>query len=197
MINTTMKSFKEYLSESKKLYSFKVKVAGNLPENFQENLKKCLERYEIKVLEKMTTPVQESPLDFPELVNKEVHIYDLVVEYPITAPEVATFVKEIGVNEECFRVRNSSEPTEYEQAIRDEIINPDGLLNDSQYDEAGKVEHKNYFGDDFNAGFLKELAQASKARKKEGKSECGLSEYELPKAKQDKAGAASAIGSKK
>ena len=34
-----MKTFKEYLAESKKVYSFKVKVAGELPEKFQETLK--------------------------------------------------------------------------------------------------------------------------------------------------------------
>jgi L-2-hydroxyglutarate oxidase LhgO len=33
-----MKTFKEYLTESKKVYSFKVKVAGELPEKFQEGL---------------------------------------------------------------------------------------------------------------------------------------------------------------
>ena len=31
-----MKPFKEYLAESKKVYNFKVKVAGELPESFQD-----------------------------------------------------------------------------------------------------------------------------------------------------------------
>jgi hypothetical protein len=39
-----MKPFKEYLAESKKVYNFKVKVAGELPESFQENLKTALDR---------------------------------------------------------------------------------------------------------------------------------------------------------
>jgi hypothetical protein len=30
-----MKTFKEYLAEGKKVYDFKIKVAGELPENFQ------------------------------------------------------------------------------------------------------------------------------------------------------------------
>jgi hypothetical protein len=197
MINTTMKSFKQYLTEHKKLYSFKVKVAGTLPENFQEQLGRLLEKYEVKVLTKMTTPVQESPLDFPQLINREVHIYDLALEYPITAPEVATFVRMLGVTEDVFRVRNSSEPIEYEQAIRDEILNPDGLLNDSLYGEAPQVEHKNYFGNEFNTGFLKELADTAGKIRKENKSGCRMSEYKLPEPKQDKAGMSSAIGSKK
>ena len=39
-----MKTLKDYLSESKKAYSFKIKVAGELPENFQDTLKKSLEK---------------------------------------------------------------------------------------------------------------------------------------------------------
>ena len=33
-----MKTFKEYLVENKKIYSFKIKVAGDVPEKFQEAL---------------------------------------------------------------------------------------------------------------------------------------------------------------
>ena len=194
MINTTMKSFRAYLSESKKVYSFKVKVAGDLPEGFQESLKKSVEKYQVVALEKMTTPVQETPLDFPQLSNREVTIFDLVLEYPVTAPEISKMVLECGVQEECFRVRNSAEPTEYEQLIKDEILNPDGLLNDSQYEEAGEIKPRDYFGDDFNKSFLKDLSKTAKARKKEGE---GLSEYSLPKSKQDKAGNLSPVGSKK
>jgi len=38
-----MKTFKEYLTESKKVYSFKIKVAGEVPEKFEENLKSRLD----------------------------------------------------------------------------------------------------------------------------------------------------------
>ena len=191
-----MKTLKEYLSESKKVYSFKVKVAGDIPENFQESLKNSLEKYQIVTLEKMTTPVQESPMDFPELANKEVTIYDLVVEYPITAPEITNFVKDMGLSEECFRVRGSSEPSEYEQLGLDD---PSGsaLLSDPYYKESTAVKHKDYFGADFNKNFLKELAKASKERNKELGIDKAKPDVlgEAPNAKTDKAGAKSAIGS--
>lgn len=180
MINTIMKTFKEYLSESKKVYGFKIKIAGDLPENFQDDLKKSMEKYQIATLEKITTPIQESPIDFPELSNREVHIFDLAVEYPITAPEIVNIVKEIGVMEECLRVRGSGEPSEYETKLVD-----DG--------HPEKIKHKDYFGDDFNKSFLKDLEKTVKERTKEGK---GLQEYEIPKAKQDKMGITSPVGSR-
>jgi len=193
-----MKTLKEYLAENKKVYSFKVKVAGELPEGFQESLKKSLEKYQIVTLEKMTTPVQESPMDFPELVNKEVTIYDLVVEYPITAPEISNFVKDMGLSEECFRVRGSGEPSEYEQLGIDDDPSGSALLNDPYYKESAKVNHKDYFGADFNKNFLKELAKTAKERDKElGKDKAKPDVLgEAPQVKTDKAGAKSAVGSK-
>jgi hypothetical protein len=189
-----MKPFKEYLAESKKVYNFKVKVAGELPESFQENLKTALDRCKCIKLEKIkTTPIQALPLDFPTMKNCEVTVFEVICEYPITAPEIYIDVKALGLDEERFRVRGGSEPSEEEQTTQNEIINPDGLLTDSNYKEAVNVKHKDYFGDDFNKGFLKDLEKTSKQKKKE---QTGPTEYKLPKGKTDKFGLKSAMGSK-
>lgn len=197
MINITMKTFKEYLAESKKVYSFKVKIAGDLPENFQENLNRCLERYKIITLEKMTTPIQESPLDFPELHNKEVNIYDLAVEYPITAPELIAHIKECGIMEDCMRVRGSGEPSEIDKILASGGDAAEALLNDPFYKKDPKIEHKDYFGDGFNKNFLKDLAKTAKERNKElgnNKKDPNVLES-APKETNNKVGLKSAIGS--
>jgi len=191
-----MKTFREYLAESKKVYSFKIKVAGDLPEKFQENLKNNLEKHKIVTFEEMSTPVQENPLDFPELSNKPVTIFDLVVEYPITAPEITAMIKEQDLSEECFRVRGSSEPSEYDHMLTAEE-NGVALLTDPYYKESQNVKHKDYFGDGFNKDFLKELASAAKERRKELNQDKGDPDVlgSAPKVKTDKEGAKSAIGS--
>ena len=189
-----MKTLKEYLAESKKVYSFKIKVAGDLPESFQENLKQSLERCKVIKLEKIkSTPIQALPLDFPTMKNVEVHMFEVMCEYPITAPEISSDLKAMGLREECYRVRNSMEPSEQDQVTRNEILNPDGLLNDASYKEGINVKHKEYFGDDFNKSFLKDLEKSAKQRKKD---QNGPTEYKLPKAKEDKMGLKSAVGSK-
>jgi hypothetical protein len=188
-----MKTLKEYLAESKKVYSFKIKVAGDLPEKFQENLKVKLDRCKVMTLEKLaTTPVQKLPLDFPTLENKEVTVFEVICEYPITGPEIVSDIRDMGLAEECFRVRGSGEPTELDQLIVDNEPSGEALLNDSQYKETTAVKHKEYFGDDFNKSFLKDLEKSAKARKKDGMQ----AEYKLPKTKTDKAGASSPIGAK-
>jgi len=175
-----MKTFKEYLAESKKVYDFKIKVAGELPEKFQENLKEKLGRCGVKTFEKVTTtPIQALPLDFPDHPNCEVTIFEVICEYPVTSPEIANDIKTMGIPESCFRVRGSNEPTESEQVLA--AVEPSGkaLLDDAQYKEADKVKVKDYFGDDFNKGFLKDLEKTSKAIKKDK----GIGEYKLPKTK--------------
>ena len=68
-----MKTYTQYLSEAKKTYSFKVKVAGDLPESFADDLKARLDNRGIMQFEQMkTTPVTEVPHDFPTLKNMEV-----------------------------------------------------------------------------------------------------------------------------
>jgi hypothetical protein len=188
-----MKTFKEYLTESKKVYSFKIKIAGELPENFEKNCKERLDSCKVASFSKVTeTPIQALPLDFPDHPNTEVTVFEVVCEYPITAPEIASHLKETGIPESCFRVRGSNEPTEQEQVLAQAEPTGEALLDDTEYKEAGKIKHKDYFGDDFNKSFLKDLAKTAKQQKKEGTN----SEYKLPKQKQDKEGAKSAMGSK-
>ena len=55
-----MKAFKEYLTESKKTYKFKVRVAGDLPENFADKLDRSLTKFEvISVSTGKKTPITE------------------------------------------------------------------------------------------------------------------------------------------
>lgn len=188
-----MKTFKEYLTEGKKVYSFKVKVAGEVPEKFQEGLKTRLGRCGAITVNKVaSSPIQESPLDFPELKNMEVTVFEVTCEYPVTGPEIATDVKCMGLDEACFRVRGSNEPTEQEQVLATAEPTGDAVLDETDMDKGNtKIKHKDYFGDEFNKGFLKDLSKAAKDRKKDGVNV----EYKLPKGKLDKAGAKSAIGS--
>ncbi len=184
-----MKTFKEYLAESKKAYPFRVKVAGDLPEGFEKKLKECLGAANPTVIEKSKTPIQAVPLDFPELSNLEVHTFEVICEYPITAPELSEHVKCL-VPESHFRVRNGGNPAEAEHAGFDLEPSGEAILEEPVM-STEKIKAKDYFGDDFNKGFLKDLAKAAKERKKEGVG----AEYKLPKAKTDKAGAKSALGS--
>ena len=63
-----MKRFAEYLTESKKTYNFKVRVAGELPENFADDMERALTKYEIvKISNGKKTPITEKTVRFPSI----------------------------------------------------------------------------------------------------------------------------------
>lgn len=164
-----MKRLKEYIAESlnSKKYSFKIKVAGDLVEDFENKLKTVLEKYSVDALSKnSTTPIQSLPLDFPKLRNTQVTIYDTTLNYPATQYELHEYIcNNLSIGADSLVVRSPNDPTE---AYQEETEPRKGaLLNDPDYKEAGKVKSEHYFGEKYNQNLLKELAKETKARRKE------------------------------
>jgi hypothetical protein len=92
-----MKSFTEYLTESKKTYEFKIKVAGDLSEGFSTELKSAMEKFAVvKLSNGKRTPIQEVPLDFPNLKNSHVTVFDLEVTgtTTLTSAQAANTIQE-------------------------------------------------------------------------------------------------------
>jgi hypothetical protein len=186
-----MKSLKEYLTESQKTYAFRIKVAGPLPEDFASKVKNKLDKWSCSKFEKSGgSPIQPSSIEFPNLTNVEVSVFEAECCYPVTPQEISAMIRETtGMTESCFKVRNANDP--YEDQATDLNIEKSGkaFLNDPNYSEAPKVKVKDYFGDDFNKSFLRDLASESKKSKKDK----GQGEYKLSKTKEDKAGSTSAL----
>lgn len=159
-----MKTLKQYLTESKKVYAFKIKIACEIPEGFDAKFKSAMDRYGVIRFEKIkTTPVQESPMHFPKLKNTAVTMYEVDLEYPIIGPQIATVLSaDFGISESCLRVRNAAEQDiQYDPSA--ETIGK--ALLDTPYEKGEKF--KDYFGDAYNKSFLKDLEKTSKQRKKD------------------------------
>ena len=163
-----MKSFTEYLTESKKQYNFKIKVASECTPEQEDRLKGLLERFSIAGFKKSgKTPIQELPLDFPTLRNTEVHIFEVALNYPTTPQELTEYISAgMGISVQRLVVRNPNEPGEaYQQPVEKR---EGALLNDSEYKEATNANHDDYYGEGYNTKFLKgisdELKQLRTAR---------------------------------
>ena len=113
-METTMKSFKEYLTESKKIYEFKVKIAGDLPPGFENDVKLGLDKFDVQSISKpKRTPIQESPIDFPNVKFSEVSVFEVALNYPTTSQVVKeALAQAIRVNESKILVRTLSEEAE-------------------------------------------------------------------------------------
>lgn len=101
-----MKNFQEYITAANKTYKFKVRVAGELPETFADKLESAMTKYDIvNVSTGKKTPITEKPLDFPQLQNMEVTIYEAEVAYPVTPNVLATYIaSSCGIDEKYVRV---------------------------------------------------------------------------------------------
>ena len=88
-----MSTFKQYLTESAKSYDFKIKIAG-APKDIDANkLETALQKFEVaKMSAGKSTPIQSLPLDFPQLSNESVTIFDVTTNYPASPREMQEYV---------------------------------------------------------------------------------------------------------
>lgn len=104
-----MKSFHHYLTESVKQYEYRIKIAGELDPAMLEELEKMMAKYDIvKMSSPKKTPVMTSPAGFPELKNEEVHIIDVIFNYPPVETEVVQMWKRLGGNPNYIRLMTKS-----------------------------------------------------------------------------------------
>jgi hypothetical protein len=161
-----MKSFKDYLTESKRTYDFKVKIAGEFTTEQEEAMKTLLSKYQVASFKKAgKTPVQALPLDFPRIQNAEVSIYEVTLDYPVASHELQNYLgNALRINEQAIVVRRPGEPSEEYQEPGETY---DGaLLNDSTYKEAPNSDFNQFYGDKYNASFVKALNDDLKAQRK-------------------------------
>jgi len=157
-VGNIMKSFTEYLTESKKTYEFKVKVAGDLEEGFVEKLKTAMERFSVVKLSKgKRTPITETPLDFPELKNVSVTNFDVEINYPTTTQVLENYISQVcGCSLGLIRVRTAGQAAEdfQETENRKEAEKP--LIGQCDFPDSN---HQDLVGEKKVSSFLKDLSK--------------------------------------
>ena len=157
-----MKHLKEYITESKKTYEFKVGIAGDIPEDFEKNLRTAMEKFHVVNMSAgKKTPIQERPLDFPQLQNMEVTYFEVEVNYPTTQAILQEYVgQQCCVEQSHIIVRNANEAQEIEQqemAKQPETYTP---KIGSEIEEGESAQES--VGDSRVMSLLKELETARK-----------------------------------
>ena len=111
-----MKSFKDYLTESKKVYEFKVKIAGDCPKDCASKIKTALSQFHVSSCSAgKSSPIQETQKDFPEHKNISITLFDVSTSYPATSLQVRDKVAEsLKIAHSAITVRNIHEQAEEE-----------------------------------------------------------------------------------
>ena len=159
-------TFKKYLAEATKQYDFIIKVAGELDENFADNLEVALNKFDVANLTAgKKTPIQNVPLDFPDLSNTEVTVFETTLNYPTTQFELRAYLADVlNTQQDYIRVRKPGEPYEEYQAEKEDKPYEDKLM-DGEYKDAPAVDKDALVTTEKGKEtFLQQLAKEQKER---------------------------------
>jgi len=152
--------FQEILNESKKTYDFKVGIAGELPEGCEDQIRKCLEKYSVVEMKKgKRTPVQERPLDFPQLENTEVTYFEVTLNYPSTPDVLQEYIGDCcDIDQSYIIVRHPGAMQEKYQEMPEDTTYETILTKE----DMGGTSAQDSVGENRVMDLLKELEKARK-----------------------------------
>jgi hypothetical protein len=167
-----MKSFKDYLLESKKTYDFKIKFVGDLPAKFESTLKTLLQKYSVEKISSSKTPIQKVPLDFANVSDQEVHIFEVSLNYPVISPVLEQYIGEkTGISLSRIVVRTAYEPEEEYQKYSTKSDKKYKVKLETNIDEDEQVstkEAQELVGEKRVLNLFKELSASRKESEIEG-----------------------------
>ena len=159
------KTFVEHLNEAKKNYSFKVGVAGDLPEGYADHLESILQKFKVENMSAgKRTPITERPLDFPQLQNTHVHYYDVELGYPTTPQVLQQYIAQACIIDESHVILR--EPNAPQDQYKE-----DGVIGEQEYNkvytanlgtdlESADTDAQKQVGGERIMGLLKELEKS-------------------------------------
>jgi hypothetical protein len=157
-----MKSLKQYITESVKLYDYTIKIAGEVDKNFLDlfahNLKEKFDAVDIS--RPVSTPIQKDPYGFPDLRNESVTIIKANFRYPATEPMIQQIAQLLGYNVNMVRAiqtnYNDSINSEAEGYANEASHSP--LLDHEQLEEQpGAKEAAKAYGDSYRTSIKDQM----------------------------------------
>jgi len=173
------KSFTDYVNEGGREYSYRIKTVSPLEDTDLEYLERVMDKY---VLKEITTPIktimQRHPLDFPDIINSEVWIVDVVTHLPASAYVLQQELKlALNLPEKYIVVRAENDPLEVytqEMNARDEIdmvaaekgLMPASRLSTNRhYDEDERCDlDEPAYGNEYNSALLDAISKVKAER---------------------------------
>lgn len=159
-----MKPFSKYLKENQeeKKYVFKVKVAGDLPDNCEDCMETALQKYQVSKFTKgKSTPIQATLREFPNVKNASMTVFEVELDYPATSAVLTELLaNSTGVSRDCIRVRTPIEEANLE--IETEHMEDDAKGKAVLTQDYAKENNQGMVGEKHMTNFLKDLAKVRK-----------------------------------
>ena len=128
-----MKSFSEFLMESKKQYAFRVKLACECSKEDMAALKVALDKYKVAAIsEPKGLPIATTHSGFEHLTNIPITIIDILTDYPANPVQIREMIRDtMGVAESHIMVR-----TPGEEANAMPVVQQKEAVLDKDYEKA-------------------------------------------------------------
>ena len=154
-----MKTFQQYLVENERTYDYRIKVVGDTPADFWNELEKKLAQFDIvKMTKPKSTPVMPTLKDFPEHKNQSVAMVDVSFRYPAIEPQLQQISQLLGVQPTCVRMCTQSYADSMDQEMTEIESQNKDLLTDTDF-PAPNAEQKelsqDYSADPYEHSVLK------------------------------------------
>lgn len=164
-----MKTFKQYLAESKQTYTYRIKLAKELTSEQIDKIERHLIKYDVQ---SFSAPkklmLQSTPYDFPQLRGYEIHVVEFTTALPSSAYQIQTEICNLtGITDGYLKVRSDMEPLEKQEQAQEAEEAVKSLLEDPEYGEAEGINPEDYYGDKYNESFVQELLKLRKEKEKD------------------------------
>jgi hypothetical protein len=154
------KSFTEYLTSTTKVYSFTIKIVGDLEESLESKLKESLQKFAVTAISKgKRTPIQPTLVDFPNIENDRVTTWEVSTKYPTTTQVLENYISTfIGVPLQKIKVCNLNAPLELYQASESNKE----ILSTNELESPCSKEMSELVGSGRTTGLLKDIVNSKK-----------------------------------
>jgi len=173
-----MKSFAEYLVETKQTFDYRIKIAGEVDKDTVNELEKKLQQFDvIKMTDPKTTPVMKTLPDFPDMENDRCTHFDVTFNYPATDPQIKQIAKLLNMdpNKMIIQQRDYADRLDAEREKYE--AQPESVLTDTDFPDPDAEQKA--LSDDYSAA----PDQHEVVVKNEYKSDFTIAGGTTPKAK--------------
>ena len=125
-----MKSFAKFLTENKKQYAFRVKLACECTKDQLAELKVALDKYKVAAMsEPKSGPIAETHTNFEHLKNVRITTLDILTDYPANPVQIREMVRDSMKISEAYIMVTT--PGEEANALPIAPVNADKALLDT------------------------------------------------------------------
>ena len=147
-----MKSFAQYLVETRQTFDYRIKILGDVDAELINALEEKLQQFDVVTMtEPKKTPIQKVLPDFPEAENDSVTFMDVTFNYPATPPQITQMAELLGMNPNHLIIQTQEYVNSVEEERKGYEDQPNPVLGTEegeQPENKASKEASEYYGAD-------------------------------------------------